>query len=134
MKDTARDPSADFMEASDHADNVALNRNDAQIKTYKGEAGAIEPFSEDWPQFAKDAGATVRTKVIGPDGEPRYFYSKGIDVAAGPGPNRRLPLDVMDQPTFDAMTRDRALGFGLKYGAGASFTHLGRIGGAIGGS
>ena len=29
---------------------------------------------------------------------------------------------------------DRALGFGLKYGAGASFTHLGRIGGAMGGS
>ena len=26
---------------------------------------------------------------------------------------------------------DRALGFGLKYGAGASFTHLGRIGGAL---
>jgi hypothetical protein len=29
---------------------------------------------------------------------------------------------------------DRALGFGLKYGAGASFTHLGRIGGALAGS
>ena len=29
---------------------------------------------------------------------------------------------------------DRALGFGLKYGAGASFTHLGRIGGAMAGS
>ena len=40
MKDTARDPSADFMEASDHADNVALNRNDAQIKSYDGKAGA----------------------------------------------------------------------------------------------
>jgi hypothetical protein len=26
---------------------------------------------------------------------------------------------------------DRALGFGLKYGAGFAFTHLGRIGGAI---
>ena len=29
---------------------------------------------------------------------------------------------------------DRALGFGLKHGAGASFTHLGRIGGALAGS
>ena len=29
---------------------------------------------------------------------------------------------------------DRAFGFGLKYGAGASFTHLGRIGGAMAGS
>ena len=29
---------------------------------------------------------------------------------------------------------DRALGLGLKYGAGASFTHLGRIGGALGGT
>ena len=29
---------------------------------------------------------------------------------------------------------DRALGFGLKYGAGFGFTHLGRIGGALAGS
>ena len=29
---------------------------------------------------------------------------------------------------------DRAFGFGLKYDAGASFTHLGRIGGAMAGS
>ena len=29
---------------------------------------------------------------------------------------------------------DRALGFGLKYGAGFGFTHLGRIGGALSGS
>jgi hypothetical protein len=29
---------------------------------------------------------------------------------------------------------DRALGFGLKYGAGFGFTHLGRIGGAMTGS
>jgi hypothetical protein len=29
---------------------------------------------------------------------------------------------------------DRALGYGLKYGAGFGFTHLGRIGGALSGS
>jgi hypothetical protein len=29
---------------------------------------------------------------------------------------------------------DRALGFGLKYSAGAALTHLGRIGGAMQGS
>ena len=29
---------------------------------------------------------------------------------------------------------DRALGLGLKYGAGFGFTHLGRIGGALSGS
>jgi hypothetical protein len=29
---------------------------------------------------------------------------------------------------------DRALGLGLKYGAGFAFTHLGRIGGALAGS
>ncbi|HEX8114239.1 MAG TPA: hypothetical protein VF516_41200, partial [Kofleriaceae bacterium] len=113
MKDTARDPSADFMAASDHADNVALNRNDAQIKTYDGRAGALEPGPQaDWPQFARDGGATVRTLVVGPDGEARYFYSKGVDVAAGPGPNRRLPTSVMDEATFNAMMADRALGFG----------------------
>ena len=77
MTETSRDPGAEFMAASDHADNVALNRNDAQIKTYDGRAGALEPGPQpDWPQFAKDGGATVRTKVIGPDGEPRYFYTK----------------------------------------------------------
>ena len=29
---------------------------------------------------------------------------------------------------------DRTLGYGLKYGAGFGFTHLGRIGGALTGS
>jgi hypothetical protein len=146
MTDTARDPSADFMDASDHADNVALNRNDAQIKSYDGKAGSLEPGpQDDWPQFAKDGGATVRTPVVGPDGEVRYFYSKGIDVAAGPGPNRRLPTSVMDDATFDAMMNDRAIGFGdqafqsdtvrpgeiANYGGGASGAWVGEAAGKV---
>ena len=113
MTETASDPSKRYMLASKHADNVALNKNDAGLRSYDGRAGSIEPGPQaDWPKFAKEGGATARMAVTGPDGEIRYFYTKGADVASGPGPNRRLPESVLDSATLKRMQDAGVFAFG----------------------
>ncbi|HEY0249965.1 MAG TPA: hypothetical protein VGC41_00475, partial [Kofleriaceae bacterium] len=113
MVATSSDPTAKYMVASEHADNVALNKNDAGIRTYDGKSGALEPGPKaDWPAFARDGGATARMKVTGPDGVERYFYTKQADVATGPGPNRRLHTDILDNDTLARMQKDGVFAFG----------------------
>ena len=98
MNETVSDPNARFMLASEHADNVALAKNDAGLKTFDGRSGALEPGPQDnWPPFAKEGGARVRMLVTDPDGSnPRYFYSKSVDGAVGPGPARMLKPEQLD--------------------------------------
>ncbi|MDB4957898.1 MAG: hypothetical protein JWO36_5467 [Myxococcales bacterium] len=113
MKETASDPEARFMLAHEHADNVALNKNAAKIKTYDGKVGPIESGPDStWPDFAKNGGATARFAVTGPDGQVRYFYTKATDLAGGPGPNRKLPDHVMSPETLEAMKKAGAFAFG----------------------
>src|SRR6185312_7301740 len=113
MIETSSDPNRRYMLASEHADNVALNKNDAQIKTYNGTSGSIEPGPKaDWPSWAKEGGATARMEVTDPDGTKRYFYTKQADVATGPGPNRKLPESVMDAATLKRMQDAKAFAFG----------------------
>ncbi len=113
MTDTNSDPTHRYMLASEHADNVAINKADQGIRTYDGKSGGIEPGpGADWPQFAKDGGANTRMKVTGPDGKERYFYSKQTDVAVGPGPSRKLPPHVLDAETMQRMIDAKAFAFG----------------------
>lgn len=136
MKETASDPDARFMLASEHAENVALNRNDHELRTYPGQCGAVEAKDPaTWPQWALDSGANVRIPVMGPDNQLRYFYAKGVDVAAGPGPARQLKPNVLDPATLKKMQEGKAFFFGdqsftgneiqpgdnvVNYGGGAS--------------
>ena len=85
------------MLAHEHADNVTLARGDFEIAAYDGKAGTIEGGPQpDWPDFAREGGATARIPVVGPDGQTRYIYTKQTDVAAGPGPSRKLSEYVLD--------------------------------------
>ncbi|HET9986895.1 MAG TPA: hypothetical protein VFQ65_00205, partial [Kofleriaceae bacterium] len=113
MIETSSDPNRRYMLASEHADNVALNKNDAQVKTYNGTSGSLEPGPKpEWPAWAREGGANARMEVTDPDGTKRYFYTKQADVASGPGPNRRLPESVMDADTMKRMKDAKAFAFG----------------------
>ena len=113
MTETVTDPTLRYMLASEHADNVALNKNDAAIKTYSGQSGPLESGPKgDWPQFAKDNGANVRMEVTGPDGSKRYVYAKETDVASGPGPNRNLSEDILHPDVLKEMRDAGAFAYG----------------------
>ena len=101
------------MLAAEHADNVALNKNDAKLRTFDGKVGLIEPGPQpDWPAFAREGGATTRYQVTDPDGTVRYVYAKQTDVASGPGPNRKLADEVLDPVTLQRMIDEGAFAFG----------------------
>ena len=128
MTETASDPDAPFMIASEHADNVALCRNDAKLRTYDGKSSALEPGPQaDWPEFARRGGATNRFKVTDADGTERYFYSKQTDLAGGPGPNRKLDEDVLDAATLKEMLESGAFAFGDQSFGAASLARTGEI-------
>ena len=137
MAETHGDPEHRYMLASEHADNVAINKADQGLRTYDGKSGPIEPGpGAGWPSFATEGGANTRMKVTGPDGVERYFYSKQTDVAAGPGPSRRLPTDVLDPATMQRMRDAQAFAFSDQGFAGTSVREgeIGNIGAGAAGA
>jgi len=136
VDDAAADPEARFMASLEHAQHVAQNRDAAGIAVYDARVeGRLEPRGpgSDWPGWAE--GANLRFPVRGPDGQTRYIYAKGADLAAGPGPARDLPETVLAQAVREQMIAEGAFFYGdqgfdarsirpgadvANYGAGAS--------------
>ena len=113
MHETVSDPNARFMLASEHADNVALAKSDANVKTFNGKSGALEPGPQsDWPPFAQKSGARVRMLITDAEGKQRYFYAKSVDGAVGPGPARMLTNEQLDPVTLARMKAAGAFALG----------------------
>ncbi|MEO8551264.1 MAG: DUF4157 domain-containing protein, partial [Kofleriaceae bacterium] len=118
MTETVTDPTLAYMQASEHADIVAINKDAAGLRTYNGQSGPLEPGPKpDWPQFARDGGANSRMQVTEPgppmgDGKTRWVYSKQTDVASGPGPSRNLDPRVLSPETLAEMKANGAFAYG----------------------